>query len=133
MKNIIFLVITTFLSACTLSPTATMYGSNKRYETHSDKMNAWVGTSERELLNKWGNPDEVNQISSTSKIYLYRTSNPFTIIGCTSAFQIDQNKVTKWGYKGCPIRENKKDYALISNQIPVPKPTLDMHLLEKKQ
>jgi hypothetical protein len=119
------------LSACTLSPTATVSGSSKRYETHSDQMNAFVGASERELLSEWGQPEQVKQISATSKVYVYRMSNPYIIIGCTSVFQIDQSIVTKWGYKGCPIRFNKKDYKLIPKDTPVPNQTLDLSTLNE--
>lgn len=126
MKILILLASCITLSACTLSPTGTMTGSSNRYETHSDIMNAWVGKPEKDLIAHWGEPSEIKQSSSASRIIVYHAQNPYILMGCTSVFELEQGKVTKWGYKGCPIRENKKDYKLVPKNTPVPQQTLDV-------
>lgn len=124
MKTIMLLGLTLVLSACTISPTGTLPGSSQRYETHSDRMNSWVGASEKDLFAHWGKPDEVQQISSDSRAVYYRWYNRLTERNCISKFIIDQGKVSKWGHKGCPIRTNKQDSKLIPNSTPIPQATI---------
>lgn len=126
MRNLILLTASVILSACTLSPTGTFTGSTQRYETHNDVMSAWVGKSEQELLNHWGNPKKTIQNSANTKTVIFIKNNPYTILACVSVFELDQGKVTKWGNRGCPIRDNKKNYKLVHKSTPVPQPTLDI-------
>jgi hypothetical protein len=124
MKFLLCTISILLLSACTLSPTATLVTSSQRYETHNDIMFAWVNRSEGDLIAHWGQPDQVKQNSANSKILMFRKQNPFSIIACTSAFQIEQGRVTKWGHRGCPIRDNKVDYKLLAKDTVVPQATL---------
>lgn len=124
MKNIILLATALTLSACALSPTGTLPGSSQRYETHSDKMNAWVGASEKDLLAYWGKPDKVEQINADSKAVSFYWYNRLTEGTCTNKFIIENDKVSKWGFKNCPTRANKKDAKLIPNSTPVPQATI---------
>lgn len=130
MKKLILLAGSILLSACTLSPTGTLSGSTQRYETHNDIMNIWVGKSESELLAHWGTPEKIFENSNGSKTFVFRKKNPYLGIGCVSVFEVNQTQVAAWGYRGCPIRENKKDYKLIHKSIPIPQPTLDIAELD---
>lgn len=124
MKTIILLGLILGLSACTISPTGTLPGSNQRYETHSDRMNAWVGASEKDLFANWGKPDAVQEITVDSRAVYYQWYNRLTERTCISKFIIDQGKVSQWGHKGCPIRTNKEDYKLIPKSTPIPQATI---------
>lgn len=126
MKSIMVFLLTMGLSGCVLSPTGTVSGSASRYETNRDQMNSYVGLSKQELTAKLGNPNKKGTISPDSEIWIFEKQNPFTIVGCTYAFQIDDGVVVKWGQKGCPIRDNKKDYKQVPKSTPVPEPTLDI-------
>lgn len=126
MKNLVLLTASIILSACTLSPTGTLSGSSQRYETHNDVMSKWVGKSERELLAHWGAPVKIQNVSNNVKTVYFRSQNPYIYMACVNGFELENGVVKKWGTRGCPIRENKKDYKLVHKDTPVPQPTLDI-------
>ncbi|MDQ8937244.1 hypothetical protein [Acinetobacter rudis] len=126
MKNLLLLSVSIVLTACTLSPTGTLTGSTQRYETHNDILNTWVGKSEQELQTHWGVPVRTQSESNNTKIIYFRSQNPYIYMACINAFQIEKGVVTKWGTRGCPVRDNKKDYKLVHKDAPVPQPTLDI-------
>lgn len=114
MKRIfLFCVMSQILLGC-----ASM--SNLRYETRNDIMQSWVGTPEKELIQKWGLPDNSYTLTSGSKVISYET---FVHPGryCEEKFMLEKGVVKKWSLSRCDLHFNNA--KRISKDIPIPQAT----------
>ncbi|MGR2922982.1 hypothetical protein [Acinetobacter sp. 1125_18A] len=115
MKKILLIIlISQILLACASI-------STQRYETRNDLMKSWVGSSEEELIQKWGTPDNSYTLTSGSKIISYEK---FVHPGryCEEKFMIEKGIVKKWGLSRCDL--HFKNAKKISKDIPIPQATL---------
>jgi hypothetical protein len=63
-------------------------------QNFSEAVDAWVGRSDRELIDSWGEPTEVADGSKGRKVLVYKTrfytNNTNTWNYCTTRFQVDK-------------------------------------------
>lgn len=115
------------LALCCLLLVSACAGSSKEYV---ERMNRWIGASEKELVSTWGVPDKSYQVDSKTLMLAYvdrkNVSYPGTFstcvggwggrfgynncIGgvpptnetyvCETTFMLVSGRVTKWGTKG---------------------------------
>ncbi|MDN5434753.1 MAG: hypothetical protein L0G10_14000 [Acinetobacter sp.] len=112
MKRLIFIIaITQMLTGC-------LSIMGQRPETRNDLMQSWVGSTEEELISKWGPPYRSYALPNDAKIISYNDGWN----ACTRKFMFEQGKVTKWGYSNCSMHLNRP--GKIDKNIPIPKPSL---------
>lgn len=121
MKKIALLVVLpALLGGCTSSQMSMLTG--KRNKTYNDVNAAWVGSTEEQLVSKWGPPKKSYTLESGARIISYEEIyGPISAYHvCVEKFMIEKGMVTKWGISGCPARIK----GTVSNDTPIPQPTM---------
>lgn len=66
-------------------------------QRYSKVVDSWVGRTEQELRNEWGNPSEVTDSAQESTILVYKTRFHINATNswhyCTTKFQVDKDGV----------------------------------------
>jgi hypothetical protein len=119
-KLALLIVMSSLLVGCTTSQMNAITG--KRSKTYNDINATWVGSSEEELISKWGPPKKSYTFESGAKIISYEEIwGPMSAYSvCVEKFLIEDGQVTKWGLSDCPKRAS----GTVPNGTPVPQPTL---------
>lgn len=121
MKKIALLVVLpALLAGCTASQMSALTG--KRAKTYNDVNAEWVGSTEEQLISKWGPPKKSYTLESGAKIIAYEEIwGPISAYHvCSEKFMIEKGMVTKWGISGCPSRMS----GSMPNGTPIPQPTM---------
>lgn len=96
--------------------------TGSRPKTYNDVNAKWVGSTEEQLISKWGPPKKSYTLGSGAKIVSYEDIwGPMSAYHvCVEKFMIDKGMVTKWGISDCPARIS----GSVPNDTPIPEPTL---------
>lgn len=95
MKKMLFALIL-LLTGCSF-PT---------FEGYEAILNTWLGSSQKDLVMKWGVPSSEYNIDNDTTLLEYRESKVSGYDGnvytyhCTTTFTVEKGKVTHWKYSG---------------------------------
>lgn len=121
MKKIALLVVLpALLAGCTSAQMSMITG--KRNKTYNDVNAPWVGSTEEQLVSKWGPPKKSYTLESGARIISYEEIwGPMSAYHvCVEKFMIERGVVTKWGLSDCPARISGSMPA----DTPIPQPTM---------
>lgn len=119
-KLALLIVLPSLLAGCTSAQMNMLTG--KRNKTYNDVNAPWVGSTEEQLISKWGPPKKSYTLENGAKIISYEDIwGPISSYHvCVEKFMIEKGIVTKWGISNCPARIK----GSLPNDTPIPQPTL---------
>lgn len=110
MKNLLYLTIALSLSGC---------ATTANYEKI---LNTWVGSSAESLVEAWGAPSNVVQVTDTKKAVVYEFNGGASTYGnvnqyggysgytvantCTTTFIVTEGQISSWQWRGNSCRAN---------------------------
>ncbi|WYX50328.1 hypothetical protein WJ977_26135 [Achromobacter xylosoxidans] len=96
-KLALLIVLPSLLAGCTSAQMNMLTG--KRNKTYNDVNAPWVGSTEEQLISKWGPPKKSYTLESGAKIISYEDMwGPISAYHvCVEKFMIEKGIVTKWG------------------------------------
>lgn len=119
-KLALLVVLPSLLAGCTTGQMNMLMGT--RNKTYNDVNAVWVGSTEEQLISKWGPPKKSYTLESGAKIISYEDIwGPISAYHiCSEKFMIEKGMVTKWGISNCPERIS----GTVPKDTPIPQPTL---------
>tara|TARA_R110002110_G_scaffold415718_1_gene654160 strand:+ start:1443 stop:1811 length:369 start_codon:yes stop_codon:yes gene_type:complete len=104
-RHIAIILSILMLSSCVAThkyePDATMQKDNSESlkEKYNTTLNTWLNAEEDELLQQWGQPDDVYYISKKKKLLTFKKPEPDDAL-CKTTFTIEDGRVIYWRYEG---------------------------------
>ncbi len=119
-KLALFVVLSSLLGGCTSGQMNMLMGT--RNKTYNDVNAPWVGSTEEQLISKWGPPKKSYTLERGAKIISYEEiwGHLSAYHECIEKFMIEKGVVTKWGISDCP----KRISGTLPKDTPIPQPTL---------